>query len=79
MAEGIRSNVIAPGGSTTEISSSMGMLNMNGYGRVKNVLATAPAPGTADQIATAALFLASDDSSYVNGDVLLVDGGWLAG
>ncbi len=79
MPNGIRCNVIAPGGITTEISSSMGMPNMNGYGRVKNVLATAPAPGTADQIATAALFLASDDSSYVNGDVLLVDGGWLAG
>ncbi|MBQ2957969.1 MAG: glucose 1-dehydrogenase [Clostridia bacterium] len=79
MPEGIRCNAIAPGGIQTEISTSMGMPNMAGYGRVKNVLATAPAPGTADQIASAALFLASEDSSYVNGDVLLVDGGWAAG
>lgn len=79
LPDGIRCNAIAPGGIATEISASMGMPNMAGYGRVKNVLATAPAPGSAEQIASAALFLASDDSSYVNGDVLLVDGGWAAG
>ena len=79
MPQGIRCNAIAPGGIATEISSSMGMPNMAGYGRVKNVLATAPEPGSAQQIASAALFLASDDSSYVNGDVILVDGGWAAG
>lgn len=76
---GIRCNAIAPGGIATEISSSMGMPNMNGYGRVQKVLGTSPEPGTAENIAAAALFLASDDSSYVNGDVLLVDGGWAAG
>ena len=79
MPNGIRCNAIAPGGIATEISSSMGMPNMNGYNRIKNVMATAPAPGSADQIASAALFLASEDSGYVNGDVLLVDGGWAAG
>ena len=79
LPQGIRCNAIAPGGIATEISTSMGMPNMAGYGRVKNVLATAPAPGTAEQIASAALFLASDESGYVNGDVLLVDGGWAAG
>ena len=79
MPNGIRCNAIAPGGIATEISASMGMPNMNGYSRVKNVLATAPAPGSAEQIASVALFLAGEDSSYVNGDVLLVDGGWAAG
>jgi len=79
MPNGIRCNAIAPGGIATEISTSMGMPNMNGYNRIKNVMATAPAPGSADQIASAALFLASEDSGYVNGDVLLVDGGWAAG
>ncbi len=77
--DGIRCNAIAPGGIATEISSSMGMPNMAGYGRVQKVLATAPEPGSAEHIANAALFLASDESSYINGDVLVVDGGWNAG
>jgi len=79
LPQGIRCNAIAPGGIVTEISSSMGIPNMAGYDRVKNILAAAPAPGSAEQIASAALFLASDDSSYVNGDILVVDGGWNAG
>lgn len=68
----------APGGIQTEISTSMGMPNMNGYGRVKTVLGCSPEPGTGEQIASAATFLASDDSSYVSGDILMVDGGWCA-
>ena len=35
--------------------------------------------GTASEVASAALFLASEDSSYVNGVELNVDGGMLAG
>lgn len=76
MPQGIRCNAIAPGGISTEIATSMGHPNMEGYGRVKNVIACSPAPGSPEQIAEAACFLASDASSYVSGDVLMVDGGW---
>jgi NAD(P)-dependent dehydrogenase (short-subunit alcohol dehydrogenase family) len=35
--------------------------------------------GDVDEVAKAALFLASDDASYVTGHTLAVDGGYLAG
>ena len=76
LQSGIRCNAIAPGGIQTEIATSMGMPNMAGYGTVKGMLDLAPPIGTAQQIADAALFLAGADSSYVNGDVLFLDGGW---
>ena len=76
LPQNIRCNVIAPGEISTEIGASIGVPNMNGYGRVQSVLACAPPAGTPEQIAGAAFFLASEDASYVNGDVLMVDGGW---
>lgn len=79
LKDGIRVNAIAPGGIASEIATSMGMPNPNGYTRIQPVLACGPEPGSTEEIAKAALFLASDDSSFVSGDVLVVDGGWNAG
>jgi NAD(P)-dependent dehydrogenase (short-subunit alcohol dehydrogenase family) len=36
-------------------------------------------PGTTDEIAVAALFLADPENSYMNGHIMVVDGGWTAG
>lgn len=76
--DGIRSNCIIAGGFKTEIASSMGMPNVDAYKRIQAVLATAPETGDPIEIARAALYLASDEASYVNGAELAVDGGWCA-
>lgn len=78
MKEKIRCNVIAPGGINTEISTSMGMPNQGGYAKLAPLFGLAPAPGEGLDIAQTALFLASDDSKYISGVVLAVDGGWTA-
>ena len=68
---GIRSNVLSPGPTDTPIM----------YGQPEDVVAKMVASipmgriGQADEIAKAALFLASDDSSFVSGIELFVDGG----
>ena len=44
----------------------------------KPALALNPRTGKSEEIAKVALFLASDDSSFVNGTVLTADAGWTA-
>jgi NAD(P)-dependent dehydrogenase (short-subunit alcohol dehydrogenase family) len=77
---GIRCNVIAPGAVNTNIAETIDFSAMTPLinERIMTGLALNPRSGEADEIARAALFLASDASSFVNAAVLTVDGGWSA-
>jgi NAD(P)-dependent dehydrogenase (short-subunit alcohol dehydrogenase family) len=75
---GIRVNAISPGIIPTPgYNASLGMTKEQVDQFVQNSIDDIPLgrPGTADEVAKAALFLASDDSSYVTGIELFVDGG----
>ena len=74
--KGIRCNVIAPGAVATNIAQSMGDISTFGQETTGVGMAINPAFGMPEQIASVALFLASDDASFVNGSVVTVDGGW---
>jgi NAD(P)-dependent dehydrogenase (short-subunit alcohol dehydrogenase family) len=74
----IRVNAISPGVIPTPgYNTSLGMTQEQVDQFVQSQIGNIPLgrPGTADEIAKAVLFLASDDSSYVNGVELFVDGG----
>ncbi|MDY0404182.1 SDR family oxidoreductase [Virgibacillus sp. 179-BFC.A HS] len=76
--KGIRCNAIAPGGVETNIGSSMKNINEFGFERTKPAQAVMPRTGKPEEIAQVALFLASDESSFINGSVIVADGGWTA-
>ncbi len=76
--EGIRCNAIAPGGVETNISSTMTSISEMGMGRIQAGMALNPRNGKSEEIAKVALFLATDDSSFVNGTVITADAGWTA-
>jgi NAD(P)-dependent dehydrogenase (short-subunit alcohol dehydrogenase family) len=74
----IRVNAISPGlVPTPRYNTSLGMTQEQVDQYVQNLIGNIPLgrPGTTDEIAKAVSFLASDDSSYVNGIELFVDGG----
>ncbi|WP_017549447.1 SDR family oxidoreductase [Salinicoccus carnicancri] len=77
--KGIRVNGIAPGAVETNISSGMENISEFGMERAGLTQALIPRTGKPEEIAEAALFLGSDESSFINGAVLTVDGGWTAG
>ncbi|MFS0575011.1 SDR family oxidoreductase [Sporosarcina sp. 179-K 3D1 HS] len=76
--KGVRCNAIAPGGVNTNIGATMSEPNAFGMERAMSGSGNAPRTGEAEEIATVALFLASDESSFVNGAVVTADGGWMA-
>ena len=74
---GIRVNCIAPGAIDTPGASNASMTDE----QRGSMLAPIPMhrQGKAEEIANAVLFLASEESSYMTGSVMIVDGGWTAG
>lgn len=73
--QGIRCNSISPGSVVTSLSSMDGMSEQGMRIREKGMV-TRPPRAVPDDIAPAALFLASDDARYVNGTNLVIDAGW---
>lgn len=75
-AEGIRVNAVAPGfvhtSLTANVTRNPDILN------TLNSLHPAGRMGTADEVANVIAFLASDEASFVNGAVWMVDGGYSA-
>src|SRR5712692_3442813 len=69
-ASGVRVNAVSPGPTRTEGTDAMGE-------GLERLAAQAPAgrPATADEIAEAIVFLATDRSSFIYGAKLAVDGG----
>ncbi len=80
--EGILVNAIAPGSILTEGTKKL-FYGEDGTFKdsVNRLLEHIPLgrPGTPEEVAHAALFLAAPEASYVNGAILTVDGGWTAG
>jgi NAD(P)-dependent dehydrogenase (short-subunit alcohol dehydrogenase family) len=73
----IRVNAVSPGPTDTPGLSNLLASSEVGEQRKKMISSTVPLGrvGTPDEIAKAVVFLASDDSSFVTGIELFVDGG----
>lgn len=73
---GVTVNAIAPGVFRTALNAAL----LDGTERGKEFLLRTPMKrfGRLEELIGAAVFLASDSASFVNGEVLVVDGGFLA-
>jgi NAD(P)-dependent dehydrogenase (short-subunit alcohol dehydrogenase family) len=73
---GVNVNAIAPGVFKTDLNREL----LESTERGREFLLRTPMKrfGQVEELAGAAIFLASDAASYVNGEVLVVDGGFLA-
>jgi NAD(P)-dependent dehydrogenase (short-subunit alcohol dehydrogenase family) len=80
--QGILVNGIAPGSTLTDGTRKLFYGEDGSFrAQVQRMLDHVPLgrPGNPDEIAVAALFLADPENSYMNGHILVVDGGWTAG
>ena len=74
-AKGINVNAIAPGYMATDNTEAL----RRDEARSRQILERIPAGrwGTPDDVEGAAVFLCSEASQYVHGQILAIDGGWL--
>lgn len=75
---GIRCNALCPGSIESNIGSGMREPSKLGLAKAITGNAGRDRNGSADEVATAAIFLASDAASFINGETLTIDGGWSA-
>jgi 2-deoxy-D-gluconate 3-dehydrogenase len=75
-SKGVNVNAIAPGYIDTDLSAGL----IKDPVRSAELMPRIPAArfGTPDELAGAAIFLASDAAAYIHGHILTVDGGWMA-
>ncbi len=73
---GITVNAIGPSLFKTEMTQNS--LYEESYLRIYNAVCPAGRPGNEGELNGAAIYFASDASSYTTGQVLFVDGGWTA-
>lgn len=75
---GINVNAILPGSIQIPKTVEGGMYS---DGRFDSIMSHIPfkKPGTPEDIGYGALYLASDASNYVTGNILVIDGGWTCG
>lgn len=70
----VRVNAICPGIFATDMTK--GLLKDKGFQKMVKAGVPVKRHGTPDELIGAAVYLASDASSYTNGHALVVDGGW---
>lgn len=76
--QGVRVNAVSPGSIVTETTRK---LFYNDPEKSKHLLSFIPQgrPGETNEIGSVVAFLASDAASYINGQNIIVDGGWTCG
>ena len=76
-ARKIRVNAVSPGPTNTPLINNLGQTEEQSKQIVRSLVTTVPLGrlGDPDEIAKAVVFLASDDSSFITGIELFVDGG----
>ena len=75
-SRGVNVNAIAPGVFRTALNEKL--LDESERGREFQMRTPMKRFGKVEELAGAAIFLASDAASFVNGEILTVDGGFLA-